>query len=93
MPGDSIGICMVSLEQSGKRHFHKVMTKCVAVTAYKRGYVMKPMSMFTDMNAVEAIDISIEVCDCTIGYWGKEPICREALEKNDPSILVQAIAN
>jgi hypothetical protein len=53
--------------------------KCVGYSAVRRGYVWSPMNALENASSVEVIDIAIEVCDCVIGYWGREPICRSAL--------------
>lgn len=76
-----------------KREFPKNTIKCMGYQAYKRGYVMKPMKIWSEMNAAETMSFSIDVCNCIIGYWGKDPMCEIALEARDPMMLLNAIAD
>lgn len=62
--------------------------KCVGISAVKRGYIWSPFDMMSNMSPIEAQDVGVEVCDCVIGYWGREPVCRQALIYGQTQMLV-----
>lgn len=49
--------------------------KCLGYSAVKRGYVWAPTKILDDLTPVTAQEVATEVCDCVIGYWGKDQAC------------------
>lgn len=70
-----------------KTDVHKNTAKCVGVVAFNRGYLLKPMSVLDLKDPDDFLEVSIEICDCVIGYWGKDAMCRQALVERDAQSL------
>jgi hypothetical protein len=49
--------------------------KCLGYSAVQRGYVWAPSKVLDDMTPQTAQEIAQEVCDCVVGYWGKDEVC------------------
>lgn len=49
--------------------------KCLGYSAFNRGYVWSPTKLLDDMTPTTAQEIAVEICDCVVGYWGKDEIC------------------
>lgn len=49
--------------------------KCLGYSAVNRGYLWSPTKMLDDMTPATAQEIAMEVCDCVVGYWGKDEVC------------------
>jgi len=52
---------------------------CLGQSAIKRGYVQAPMDAIRNASTAEMMDLSVEVCECVIGFLGKFGLCRPAL--------------
>lgn len=63
--------------------------KCAGFSAVKRGYIWSPMSALENASPTEAMDFAIEVCDCVIGYWGRDAMCRHALVNGEYKELAE----
>jgi hypothetical protein len=49
--------------------------KCLGSSAIKRGYVWSPTKVLDDLTPKTSQEIAYEVCDCVVGYWGKDWVC------------------
>lgn len=49
--------------------------KCLGYSAVNRGYVWSPTKVLDDLTPTSAQEIAKEVCDCVVGYWGKDEVC------------------
>ncbi|MDW9376825.1 hypothetical protein GHK33_20600 [Sinorhizobium meliloti] len=49
--------------------------KCLGYSAVQRGYVWSPMKLVDELTPTTAQEISVEVCTCVVGYWGKDQVC------------------
>lgn len=63
--------------------------KCLGYSAVQRGYIWSPISIWDDLTPTEVQSVAVEVCNCVIGYWGREPLCRQALFEGKPELLLQ----
>ncbi|WP_144421141.1 hypothetical protein [Ahrensia marina] len=48
------------------------LSKCVAISASKRGYLFAPLKFLEEMGAKELKSVSSELCSCSLGYWAKD---------------------
>ncbi len=74
-------------ENRDRRDVHKQLAFCTATVAYKKGYVLNPKKMWTEMNADLAKTTAVEVCECVSDKW-KNPsdVCHTFSQKLKPDM-------
>jgi hypothetical protein len=80
-------------ENRDRRDLHKHLAVCSATIAYKKGYVLNPRKMWTEMNAELAKTTAIEVCECISDKWrNPSDVCHSFSKKLEPDLGTLKVA-
>lgn len=62
---------------------------CLGQSAVRRGYVSAPIEAIRNASAAEMMTLSVEICECVIGFWKKIGLCRPALVQGNLAPLMR----
>lgn len=62
---------------------------CLGQSAVQRGYIQAPMEAIRNASTTEMMSLSVEICECMIGYLGRFGLCRPALVQGNLAPLMR----